>query len=152
MCCTWLAENAGRKNRHFGTIGQFYRAVSSQLMYVSTIRKKLLNNDTSSTCLHNMLNFRLLTAEICWRVWHTTANFNGFRVLAALLHGTLVVGISQTAALNRGRHLYLAGRPSRWSLAHILVSVVFGCYSWFFVFYCTAMSCTAACLLVRANL
>jgi len=25
--------------------------------------------------------------------------------LEALLHGTLVVGVSQTAALNRGRHL-----------------------------------------------
>ena len=25
------------------------------------------------------------------------------------------------AALNRGRHLYWAGRPSRWALAHILV-------------------------------
>ena len=47
--------------------------------------------------------------------------FNGFRVLAALLHGTLVVGVSQTAALNRGRHLYSAGRPSRWALTHILV-------------------------------
>jgi len=23
--------------------------------------------------------------------------------------------------LNRGRHLYSAGRPSRWALAHILV-------------------------------
>ena len=28
------------------------------------------------------------------------------------------------AALNRGRHLYLAGRPSRWALAHILVMSV----------------------------
>jgi len=37
-----------------------------------------------------MVNFGLLTAEICWRVWGTPANFNGFRVLAALLHGTLV--------------------------------------------------------------
>jgi len=27
------------------------------------------------------------------------------------------------AALNRGRHLYSAGRPSRWALAHILVSI-----------------------------
>jgi len=27
------------------------------------------------------------------------------------------------AALNRGRHLYSAGRPSRWALAHILVFV-----------------------------
>jgi len=25
------------------------------------------------------------------------------------------------AALNRGRHLYSAGRPSRWALAHIAV-------------------------------
>ena len=50
----------------------------------------------------------------------TPANFNGFRVLSALMHGTLVVGVSQTAALNRGRHLYSAGRPSRWALAHIL--------------------------------
>ena len=31
----------------------------------------------------------------------------------------LIVGISQTAALNRGCHVYLAGRPSRWALAHI---------------------------------
>jgi len=30
------------------------------------------------------------------------------------------------ATLNRGRHLYSAGRPSRWALAHILVSVYFG--------------------------
>ena len=52
--------------------------------------------------IHNMVNFGLLTAEICWRVWVTPANFNGFRVLAALLHGTVVVGVSQTAALNRG--------------------------------------------------
>jgi len=34
-----------------------------------------------------MVNFGLLTAEICWRVWGTPANFNGFRALAALLHG-----------------------------------------------------------------
>ena len=30
-------------------------------------------------------------------------------------------GRSQTAAFNRGRHLYSLGRPSRWALAHILV-------------------------------
>jgi len=56
----------------------------------------MLNTDTSSICPHNMVNFGLLTAEICWHVWGTLANFNGFRVLAALLHGTLVVGVSQT--------------------------------------------------------
>jgi len=36
-----------------------------------------------------MVNFGLLTAEIRWRVWGTPANFNGFSVLAALLHDTL---------------------------------------------------------------
>jgi len=43
-----------------------------------------------------MVNFGPLAAEICWRVWGTLANFNGFRLLAALLHNTLIVGISQT--------------------------------------------------------
>ena len=71
-----------------------------------------------------MVNFGPLAAEIVSLVWGTPGNFNGFRVLAALLHGTLVVVISQSAALNRGRHLYLAGRRSRWALAHILVSDV----------------------------
>jgi len=50
-----------------------------------------------------MVNFGLLTSEIRRRVWGTPANFNGLRVLAALLHSILVVGVSQTAALNRGR-------------------------------------------------
>jgi len=53
------------------------------------------NIDTSSTRPHNMVNFGLPMAEICWRLWGTPANFNGFRVLAALLHGNLVVGVSQ---------------------------------------------------------
>jgi len=66
-----------------------------------------------------MVNFGPLAADIVSLVWGTPGNFNGFRVLAALLHGTLVVGVSQTAALNTGRHLYSAGRPSRWALAHI---------------------------------
>jgi len=67
-----------------------------------------------------MVNFGVLAAEILSLVWGIPANFNGFCVLAALLHGTLVVGVSQTAAFNRGRrHLYSAGRPSGWALAHI---------------------------------
>jgi len=72
-----------------------------------------------------MVNFGLLVAEIVSLVWATPANFNGFRVLAALLHGTLVVGVSQTVAFNRGRHLYSTGRPSGWALAHISSSFFF---------------------------
>jgi len=107
------------QNRHLGTITQLRRAISSQLRHVWTIGKKLVRQLVSPTRPHNMVNFGPLTAEIRSGVWGTPANFNGFRVLAALLHGTLVVGVSQTAALNRGRHLYSAGRPSRWALAHI---------------------------------
>ena len=64
--------------------------------HILTIEKKLLNNNVSLTSPHNMVNFGPLAAEICWRVWGTPANFNVFHVLTVLLHGTLVVGISQT--------------------------------------------------------
>jgi len=62
------------------------------------IGKNLLSSNTSSTCSRNMvnLNFGPLTAEIGSGVLGTSANFNGFRVLPALVHGTLVVGVSQT--------------------------------------------------------
>jgi len=86
---------------------------------IDNLKKNLLSSNISSTCPHNMVNFSPLAAEIISLVWGTPGNFNRFCVLAALLHSTLVVGVSQTAALNRGRHLYSAGRPSRWALAHI---------------------------------
>ena len=96
------------------TIAQLCRAISSQLRHVSTKQseKNLLRSNISPICPYNMVNFGPLAAEIVSLVWGTPANFNGFRVLAALLH-------SQTAALNRGRHLYSAGWPSRWALTHI---------------------------------
>ena len=104
MCCTWLAENTGckndAKNRHLGTIPQLCRAISLQLRHVSTIGKNLLSSNISSTCPHNMMNVGPLAAEIVSGVWGTPATFNGFRVLAALLHSVtarhVVVGVSQT--------------------------------------------------------
>jgi len=59
-------------------------------------RKKPVQQQYIPTRPHNIANFGPLTAEIRSEVWGTPANFNGFRVLAALLHGTLVVGVSQT--------------------------------------------------------
>jgi len=58
--------------------------------------KNLLKSNISSTCPHNMVNVGSITAEIGLPVWGTRAHFNGFRVLAALLHGTVVMGITQT--------------------------------------------------------
>jgi len=101
MCCTRLAGNTGRKNdaknRHLRTIAQLCRAISSQLRHVSTIgNKNLLSSNISTTCPYNMVNCGPLAAEIVSLVSGTPANFNGFRFLPALLHGTLVVGVSQT--------------------------------------------------------
>jgi len=58
--------------------------------------KILLSSNISFTCPHNMVNFGPLTAKIDWRVWGTPSYFNGYRILAALLHSTLLVGVSQT--------------------------------------------------------
>jgi len=100
MCCTRLTGNAGRKkspkSRHLRTIVQLCRAISPQLRHVSTIGKNLLSSNTSSTCPDNMVNFGPLAAEIDPVVWGTPANFNGFRVWGALLHGNQVLGFSQT--------------------------------------------------------
>jgi len=90
--CARLVENTGRKNdaktRHLGTIAQLCLAISSQLRHVSTIGKNLLNSNISTACPYDILNFGPLVAETVSLVWGTPANFNGLRVLAALLHGT----------------------------------------------------------------
>jgi len=75
------------KMRHLGTITQLCQAISSQKGTYRQSEKNLLNINTSSTCPYNMVNFGLLSAEILSLVWGIPANFNGFRVLAALLHG-----------------------------------------------------------------
>ena len=84
--------------------------------------KTSLNRNISSICPHNMVNIGLLAAEIGSGVWGTPGNFKLFRVLAALLHGTLVVGVSETL-------WRWAGRPSRWALAQFLVELRFHSHS-----------------------
>ena len=122
MCCTRLAENTGRKkvakNRHLRTIAQLCRAISSQLRHVSTIGKNMLSSNMSSRCLHNMVNFGPLAAEIVSLVWphHISTGFASWqRYCTAYCSGRQ----PNFAALNRGRHLCSAARPSRWALVHI---------------------------------
>jgi len=99
MCCTWLAGNAwiknDAKNRHLRIITQLCRAISLQLRHMLTIGKKLVKQ---KYILHmsSMAHFGPLAAKIGSGVWGTPTNFNGFCVLAALLHCTVVVGVSQT--------------------------------------------------------
>ena len=79
--------NKPPKIRHLGTIAQLCLAISSQLRHISTIGEKLVKQQYFPTCSYNMVNFGPIAAEIVSLVWNTPANFNGFRVLAALLHG-----------------------------------------------------------------
>jgi len=97
MCCVWLAGNAGPKKspsgHHRTTLSGYIFATNAR---IDNRKKNLLSSNISSTCPHNMVNFGPVTAEISSRVWGIPANFNGFRVLAALLHGTPELGDSQT--------------------------------------------------------
>jgi len=126
MSCTRLAENTVRKklpSRHRRTTlsGHIFATNSC----IDNQKKILLNTNTSSTCPHN--------GEL--------RPTNGWDLLASLGHHCKFQQISRLgsvtawqscsgrqanfAALNRRHHLYSAGRPSRWALAHILVVTVF---------------------------
>ena len=74
----------------------FWHSGALQIGLLLLLLKNLLSSSIFSRCRHSMVNFGLLAAEIDPVVWGTPANFNGFRVLAALLHGSEVVGVSQT--------------------------------------------------------
>ena len=101
MCYTRFAENTGRKKSpkisiwapSHNFVGLYLRKKAR----IDNRKKNSLSSSMSSRCPHNMVNFGPLTVEIGSGVWGTPANFNGFRVLAALLHGSQVVNsISQT--------------------------------------------------------
>ena len=125
MCRTRLAENTGRKNyaknRLLRTVAQLCRAIYSQLRHISTIEMRLLNSNISSTCTHNMVNFRPLAAEIGSGVWGPLQISTGFASWQCYCTASSSGRQLNFAALNRGRHLCSAGRPSGWALAHILV-------------------------------
>ena len=82
-------------------------------------------------CMHavpyNMVKFCILAAEIASVVWVTRANFNRFRVLAALLHGTLALDVSETLRCLTEGATYIT--PCSHHVAHwptFLVHVWFG--------------------------
>jgi len=94
-CYTRLIENSKRKKlaekspsaHHRTTLSGYVFAIKA---HIDNQKKKLLSSNISPTCVHNMVNFGPLAAEIGLVAWGTPANLNGFRVLAALLHGTPV--------------------------------------------------------------
>jgi len=73
------------------------------------LRKACIDN--RKKCPHNKVNFSPLTAEIGWRVWGTSANFNRFYVLTSLF-----LRFDQQHS-TEGCHVHSAGWPSRWHRA-----------------------------------
>ena len=131
MCCTRLAENTGRKNdaktRHLGTIAQLCRVISLQLRHVSTIGKKTCYTEISP---HMSLQYGELRPISGWDRFVSLGHPSKFQRLSRLRSFVIARYFSSGrqpnfAVLNRGRHLYSAGRPSLWASAHILVSICF---------------------------
>ena len=123
-CCTALAANTARKKSpkkspsgHHSTTLSGY--IFETKVHIDNRKKNLLSSNISSTRSHNMENFGPLATE---SLGHPCK----FQRVSGL--GSVTARYSSIkrqpnfAALNRGRHLYSAGRPSRWALAHILVS------------------------------
>ena len=92
-CRTQKSRQKSPSGYHRTTLSGYIFATKAR---IDNRKKNLLSSNISSTCPHNMVTFGPLAAETVSLVWGTPGNFNGFRVLAALLHGISVVGVSQT--------------------------------------------------------
>jgi len=108
------------KSRHLDTIAQFCRAISSQLRHVSTIREKLVKHQY---LLHMSPQYGELRPSSGWDRSGCLGHPCKFQRVSRL--GNVTARHSgrgsppNFAALNRGRHLFSAGRPSRLALAYI---------------------------------
>ena len=119
-------ENTGRKKspkiRHLRTIAQVCRAISSQLRHVSTIRRKLVKQQYIIHMSSYDGEFRSTNG---WDRFVSLGHSSEFQRVSRL--GSVTARHSSSrrqpnfTALNRGRHLYSAERPSHWTLAQILV-------------------------------
>ena len=119
MCCTQLAGNTGRKNdaknRHLRIIAQ---AISSQLRHVSTIGQKIFKQQYLLHMPHNMVNFGPLAAEIDFVSLGHPCKFQRVSRLGSITARHSSSGRQPNCRVEHRRHLYSAGRPSRWALAH----------------------------------
>ena len=110
------------KIRHLGTVAQLCRAISSQLRHVSTIGK----NVRQQYLPHMSSQYGELRPTSSWDRFGCLGHPSKFQRVSRL--GFVTARHSSCGrqpnfvALNRGRHLCSAGRPSRWALTHILVS------------------------------
>jgi len=82
-------------------------------------KKNLLNSNISSTCPHNM-ELRPTNGWGLLASWGHPCKFQWVSHLGSVTARHSIIGRQPNfAALNRGRHLYSAGQPSHWALAHV---------------------------------
>jgi len=92
-------------------------------------RKNILSSNISSIRLYNMVNFGPLAAESGPVVWGTPANFNGFRFLATLLHGTLLVGVIETLRRWTESATYIRQGGITWAIIFVVSGGLSVCLS-----------------------
>ena len=94
--CKYRTQKSRQKSpswHHRTTLSGYIFAIKAR---IDNRKKNLLSSHISSTCLHNMVNFGPLAAEIVSLVWGARGNFNGFRVLATLLQRRRSTEVNQT--------------------------------------------------------
>ena len=84
-------------------------------------RKKRLSSNTSSRCPHNIVNFGHERLKSVYQFGARQLIPTSFATWQRYCTASSSGRQPNFAVLNRRRHLYSAGWPSRWALAHILV-------------------------------
>jgi len=123
-----LAENTGRKTyAKIAICPPSHNFVGLYLRNECMDRQseKLLNSNIFPTCPHNNGELRPTSGRdllASLSLGHPS-NFNGYRVLAALLHSTLVESVSQTLRRRTEGATYIpqGGHHVGHSFAHVLV-------------------------------
>ena len=83
-------------------------------------KKNLLSSNISSACRDNMVNFGPTSGwDRSGSLGHPSKFQRVSRLGSVTARQSSIGRQPNFAALNRGRHLYSAGRPPRWALAHI---------------------------------
>jgi len=127
MCCMRLAVNHKCRTQNSPKIAIWApsrncRAISSQLRHVSTIGKTLVKQQYLP---HRSLQYGEVRPTSGSDRFVSLGHPSSFQRISRL--GSVTARHSSSgrqrncAALNRGRHLYSAGFPSRWAFAHIIL-------------------------------
>jgi len=127
MCCTWLAGNAGRKKIAINSPSSHYRTTLSSYIFASKAcidsQQKLVKQQYLPPP-HMSSQYGELQRTNGWDLFRSLGHPSKFQRFSRLDSITARHSSSRRepnfAALDRGCHLYSAGRPSRWELAYIL--------------------------------